>query len=196
MFKKDDMRLLAILFAVVVLGMLVSGNTEKFTNLFNKNNEEETFVETEELEHEEFEEEEEIETVEQFEDAKSAEAPGASDPMGNEVYNSVPNSDGAQGVPNDCYPKDKLTADDLLPADAANSKWAQVNPAGQGDVKDQNFLTAGYHTGVNTVGQTLRNANYQLRSDPPNPQVKVSPWMQTTIEPDTNRRPLEIGGCE
>ena len=49
---------------------------------------------------------------------------------------------------------------------------------------------------VNTVGQTLRNANRQLRSEPPNPQVKVSPWLQTTIEADTNRRPLEIGGCE
>ena len=57
-----------------------------------------------------------------------------------------------------------------------------------------NFLTAGYHVGINTVGQTLRNANRGLRSDPPNPQVKVSPWLQTTIEPDSNRKPLEIGG--
>ena len=44
--------------------------------------------------------------------------------------------------------------------------------------------------------QVLRNANLQLRSEPPNPQVKVSPWLQTTIETDTNRRPLEIGGCQ
>ena len=29
---------------------------------------------------------------------------------------------------------------------------------------------------------------------PPNPQVKVSPWLQSTIEPDTNRKPMEIGG--
>ena len=43
--------------------------------------------------------------------------------------------------------------------------------------------------------QTLRNANMQLRSEPPNPQVKVSPWLQTTIEPDVNRKPMEIGGC-
>ena len=93
-----------------------------------------------------------------------------------------------------CYPRDRLTGDDLLPKDAANSKWAQMNPAGQGDVRDQNFLTAGYHIGINTVGQTRRNANYQLRSDPPNPQVPVSPWNISTIEPDLNRRPLEIGG--
>ena len=102
----------------------------------------------------------------------------------------------ANTFPRDCYPKDKLTPEDLLPKDAANSEWAQVNPAGQGDVKNQNFLTAGHHIGINSVGSTLRNANMQLRSEPANPQVKVSPWLQTTIEPDLNRRPLEINGCE
>lgn len=96
--------------------------------------------------------------------------------------------------PTDCYPKDTLTAAELLPSDA-NSKWAQVNPAGQGELGDQNFLEAGFHIGTNTIGQTLRNPNLQLRSEPSNPQVKVSPWMQTTIEPDSNRRGLEIGGC-
>ena len=97
--------------------------------------------------------------------------------------------------PNDCFPRDKLTPEDLLPGDS-NSQWAKVNPSGQGELKDQNFLDAGYHVGVNTVGQTLRNANLQIRSEPPNPQVKVSPWLQTTIEPDTNRQPTEIGGCQ
>jgi hypothetical protein len=97
-------------------------------------------------------------------------------------------------LPSECYPKDVLNSADLLPRDA-NSLWAQVAPNGQGALTDQNFLTAGYHIGINTVGQTLRNANRQLRSDPPNPQVKVSPWNQTTIEPDINRRPLEIGGA-
>ena len=98
--------------------------------------------------------------------------------------------------PRDCFPKDKLTPDDLLPKDAANSLWSQVNPAGQGDVQNINFLTAGYHFGINSVGSTLRNANTGLRSEPANPQVKVSPWNQTTIEPDLNRRPLEIAGCD
>lgn len=96
-------------------------------------------------------------------------------------------------LPSECYPKDVLTSADLLPRDA-NSLHAQVVPSGQGALTDQNFLTAGYHIGINTVGQSLRNANRQLRSEPPNPQARVSPWNQTTIEPDINRRPLEIGG--
>lgn len=110
-------------------------------------------------------------------------------------FNSVAGGSALTASPDAiCYPRDRLTGEDLLPKDAANSKWAQMNPAGQGDVRDQNFLTAGYHIGINTVGQTLRNANYQLRSDPPNPQLPVSPWNISTIEPDMNRRPLEIGG--
>jgi hypothetical protein len=47
-------------------------------------------------------------------------------------------------------------------------------------------------TGVNTVEQSLRNSNGQLRSEPANPQLKVSPWLESTIEPDTERKPLEI----
>lgn len=126
----------------------------------------------------------------------------ASEPTGsNEVFEKI-STDEATGefglsgnqFPSDCFPKDQLTPSELLPGDA-NSKWAQSVPAGQGELGDQNFLTSGHHVGVNTVGQTLRNANRQLRSEPPNPQVKVSPWLQTTIEADTNRRPLEIGGC-
>jgi hypothetical protein len=68
----------------------------------------------------------------------------------------------------------QLTATELLPNDNS-SQWAQVYPTGEGSLKDRNFLQAGYHIGINTVGQTLRNANLQLRSEPPAPQVKVSP---------------------
>jgi len=94
--------------------------------------------------------------------------------------------------PANCYPKDQINPQELLPNDP-NSKWAQVNPMGQGDIAGKNYLSAGALIGVNTIGESLRNANYQLRSDPPNPQVKVSIWNQSTIEPDINRRPLEIG---
>jgi hypothetical protein len=62
---------------------------------------------------------------------------------------------------------------------------------GSGDISGKNFLSAGALIGVNTVGQSLRNANYDLRSDPPNPQIIVSPWNQTNISPDLIRRPLE-----
>ena len=92
--------------------------------------------------------------------------------------------------PANCYPKNQLAPQELLPNDP-NSKWAQANPMGQGDISGKNFLSAGSLIGVNTVGQSLRNANLQLRSEPACPQMQVSPWMQSTIEPDLQRRPLE-----
>ena len=102
--------------------------------------------------------------------------------------------DSATNIPG-CLPKDQLMPQELLPQDSESNQWSLANPQGSGTLKDKNFLQAGYHVGINTVGQTLRNANMQLRSDPPNPQVQVSPWQQTTINPDTNRKPMEIGGC-
>lgn len=102
-----------------------------------------------------------------------------------------PSKFGDAEAPAGCYPRDQLTPSELLPKDP-NSVWAQQNPMGSGSLKGKNFLSAGALIGVNTVGQSLRNANYQLRSEPPNPQVAVSVFNQTTIEPDVNRRTLEI----
>jgi len=98
---------------------------------------------------------------------------------------------GGAEAPAGCYPRDQLTPSELLPKDQ-NSIWAQQNPMGTGSLKGKNFLSAGALIGVNTVGQSLRNANLQLRSEPPNPQVAISVFNQSTIEPDINRRSLEI----
>jgi len=122
--------------------------------------------------------------------------PQQSDYDVNNQYSSVDavGGGGAAGMQS-CYPRDRLTASDLLPKDAADSKWARINPSGTGDIHDQNYLTAGYHVGINTVGQTLRNANLQLRSEIPNPQNAVSPWGNSTIEPDLRQYTLEIGSA-
>jgi hypothetical protein len=83
---------------------------------------------------------------------------------------------------------------DLLPNDQ-NSQWSALNPntMNQGDVLMPDLLQAGYHIGLDTIGQTLRNANLQFRSDPIIPKANVGPWNQSTIEPDLGRVPLELG---
>jgi len=101
-------------------------------------------------------------------------------------------------APSTCYPQPTLKAEDLLPKEdsAAIREFNIAKPAGEGILDGVNLLDSGFHVGVNTVGQSLRNANRQLRSEPPNPQVDVSPWMNTTIGPDLGRKPLEDGeGC-
>ena len=121
-------------------------------------------------------------------------APGvrASEPLGNNEM-SLPVQ--FNRTPSQCYPQNTLTAGDLLPAEESKeiSEFNQNYPIGEGVIKGINFLSSGYHIGVNTVGQSLKNANRQLRSEPPNPQVSVSPWMNSSIAPDLLRRPLEVG---
>jgi hypothetical protein len=85
-----------------------------------------------------------------------------------------------------------VQAADLLPKDT-NSAWGNMNPQGQGEFKNINMLNAGSLIGINTVSGSLRNANLQLRSEPPNPHVDVGPWNQSTIVNDISHRPLEIG---
>jgi len=80
---------------------------------------------------------------------------------------------------------------DLLPADS-NSSWASMNPVG--DLKNINLLNPTQVVGINTQGSSLRNANLQLRSEPPNPRMNTNcPWNVSTIEEDNMRKPLEIG---
>jgi len=81
---------------------------------------------------------------------------------------------------------------DLLPKDI-NSDWSNINPA-NADLKNINLLSAGQLIGINTVGSSLRNANLQERSEPIIPKSAIGPWNQSTIDADTLRRPLEIGG--
>lgn len=83
---------------------------------------------------------------------------------------------------------------DLLPNDQ-NNQWTTLNPNtnSSNGVLMPDLLQAGYHIGLDTIGQTLRNANLQLRSDPVIPRSQVGPWNQSTIEPDLGRVPLELG---
>jgi hypothetical protein len=81
---------------------------------------------------------------------------------------------------------------DLLPRDT-NNQWGSLNPSGSGDLLGQNLLSATFLTGIDTIGNTMKNANLQLRSEPANPQLNVGPWNQSTFAPDLMRTPLELG---
>ena len=110
----------------------------------------------------------------------------------NEVQQAVT---GLGRTPSSCYPQQKLKPEDLLPTDESKAitEFNIAKPVGEGILQGVNMLDSSYHVGTNTVGQSLRNANRQLRSEPPNPQVNVSPWMNSTITPDLHRKPFEVG---
>jgi len=113
----------------------------------------------------------------------------------NEVFASVSGGGASpsMGMPTSNSKPNIQNPSELLPKNDSNNQWAQLNPSGKGDLANINLLKAGYHIGIDTVGQTLRNANLQIRSEPANPQLYVGPWQQSTITPDFMRPPLEIG---
>ena len=90
-------------------------------------------------------------------------------------------------------PRDALKPADLLPrlgSTPEEQKFAQLYSTGQGDMQGINFLDAGSQIGLST--RLNRNANLQLRSDPPIAKQPL-PFLYSTIESDKLRLPLEIG---
>ena len=120
---------------------------------------------------------------------------GAAEPGKNEFNMPI---EGIQTAPSNCYPQNTLTPSDLLP-EGESGEIQNFNEGlpeeGEGILKGVNFLDAGFHVGVNTVGQSLRNANLNLRAEPPNPRSQVSPWMNSTIDLDLARKPLADSDC-
>jgi len=99
---------------------------------------------------------------------------------------------GYGGLPDvSCSGRPGVTAASLLPDPKnENPDYRTLEPNKK---MASNLLKAGWLRGLDTVGASLRNANLQVRSEPPNPQVQVSPWNRSTIAPDLMRVPLEIG---
>ena len=119
----------------------------------------------------------------------------AANPLGDNAHPSTVHGIQTQpptGVPQSCLNQQAANPADLLPKDD-NSGWGAASPRGAGELANVNLLKAGQLAGIDTVGGTLRNANLQLRSEPPNPKAQVSPWSNSTIEPDLMRVPLELG---
>jgi len=80
-------------------------------------------------------------------------------------------------------------ASSLLPREVASKEdFGQFAP--EEVLKGQNFLEPRKQIGYpETIGGALRNANQQIRKDPPNPKAPFV-WNNSTIVPDTMQRSL------
>lgn len=204
MFQKNMLLIVALLFAVVGLVMYSRSKGSDLSAMTNSHN---SKSETPSRSSEESWESkprtlwstmspEVNQQVQKGASGAAASAPLAANPQG---MNSGPaNAEGIQtvtaGVPSSCNRQEIANPAELLPKQ--DNEFGNMNAAsanGAGDLQNVNLLRAGYHAGIDTVGSTLRNSNLQVRSEPPNPTNKVSPWMNSTIEPDLMRVPLEIG---
>lgn len=84
--------------------------------------------------------------------------------------------------------KDTAAPADLLPKDT-NDNFSDFTGDIKKNIQAPDLLTAGANMG--TIGQSLRNANQQLRADPIIEKTLQCPWNNSTIEADTSRKPLE-----
>lgn len=82
-------------------------------------------------------------------------------------------------------------AKDFLPKEI-NDEWfnTDFSQATHNMNDDKLINTDRYVIGVNTVGQSLKNASYDIRGTVANPKFTVSPWNNSTYEPDYNIKPL------
>lgn len=82
-------------------------------------------------------------------------------------------------------------AKDYLPKEV-NEDWFNTDFS-QAKYKmndDKLINTERYVVGINTVGQSLKNASYDIRGAINVPKYSVSPWNNSTSEPDYNLKPL------
>lgn len=125
---------------------------------------------------------------------------------------------GTQEAPGMVPPAQKGTMYDAAAVDFGNRRAELISPCAQNaptfvassllpkinlpgvpswDVVDtqalatQDFLAPTQQLGTDTVLSSLRNASYDIRNNIPNPINVVSPWLNSTITPDLERRPLD-----
>ena len=82
-------------------------------------------------------------------------------------------------------------AKDFLPKEI-NDQWFDTDfSQAKTNISDDKLInTERYVIGINTVGQSLKNASYDIRGTIANPKFSVSPWNNSTYEPDYNIKPL------
>jgi len=106
-----------------------------------------------------------------------------------ESYTLGANTNDPKYVSQTLKPRDNLQTKDLLPG-KPNEKWFDsytdlfdLDKAISIEVPEMKF-------GIDTVGQSKKNASRDIRVAPPCPKFVVSPWNNSTIEPDYNIKSL------
>jgi hypothetical protein len=92
------------------------------------------------------------------------------------------------GSNQNCEPEDLFDADKYLPQEV-NDDWFEVQQEPI-SVKNRHLVNITKPIGVDTIGSSKKNMSYDIRGAPANPKFVVAPWLQSSIEPDTNLKPL------
>lgn len=81
--------------------------------------------------------------------------------------------------------EDIFDVNKMLPQE--DEDWFDITPLQTTKkIKGTHLIHPKVHMGVNTVASSLRNGTHDIRGDIVNPKINTGPWLQSTIEPDTN----------
>lgn len=92
------------------------------------------------------------------------------------------------GSNQNCEPEDLFDADKYLPQEV-NDDWWEVQPEPI-SVKNRHLINIVKPIGINTIGTSLKNSSYDIRGAPSNPKLVISPFLNSSIEPDINLKPM------
>ena len=115
------------------------------------------------------------------------------DPLNsNENGNFAPNNDSDgqfavfSGKPRkELSDEEKFNASALLPKEERQDWFEDVTPQ---KIKNRHLINIYRPIGVNTVITSRKNGSLDLRGNPVNPKTFVSPFLNSSIEPDVNAR--------
>lgn len=105
------------------------------------------------------------------------------DETNNNFATFISNGNNSCGSNQNCNVEDLFNPDNLLPQEKNDDWFETINEPIS--VKNRHLISTNRPIGINTVG-TTKNGGYDLRAAPPNPKTIVSPWNNTSIDPDTN----------
>jgi len=80
----------------------------------------------------------------------------------------------------------KLESSEFLPQEL-NKNWFDKDFNKVTEIDQDTLIDVSqYSSGMDTVGQTLKNPSYDIRGNIPNPKNVISPFLNSSIEPDNN----------
>lgn len=88
------------------------------------------------------------------------------------------------GSNQDCNVEDLFNADHYLPKEQNDEWWNTLEQSIP--IKDRHLVNINKPIGINTIGSSLKNPSYDIRGTPANPKFAISPFNNSSIDPDTN----------
>ena len=104
----------------------------------------------------------------------------------NDMNDNFLNVDNTKLIDEQMNKNSKLDVNDLLPK-MTNNEWNWDVPTQNVTLEESNLLSSAVKKiGNNTQGNSLKNPSYDLRGNIPNPKFQISPFNNSSYDPDTN----------